>query len=319
MRTLLHLSSRDAARSISEHSSYAQPGRRRERPTQTDDVRTVALIGEVCPPASLDIESTIATRSLQRGRKSKSSNGHDKVARPRLGSSARTPDPSPDESDNRAPSTTPAKPAVVLVHSRAVFRDCFARCLEISYEDHVVYPFASTVDWLSATEPLASTPTVVIIVIEPGDASSMVDLGRLEDISEKTPVIVVSDIDDVDHIVRTLKRGARGYIPSSLPFNIAVEAVRLVEAGGVFLPASSFVDRQQPGSPAKAGVALTDRQTAVLEEIRQGKANKQIAYKLNMSEHTVKVHLRHIMKKLKARNRTEVAIFSESLLANSKA
>ena len=56
----------------------------------------------------------------------------------------------------------------------------------------------------------------------------------------------------------------------------------------------------------------------VVEEIRHGKANKQIAYELNMSEHTVKVHLRHIMRKLKARNRTEVAVLSSSLLTGGK-
>jgi DNA-binding NarL/FixJ family response regulator len=162
------------------------------------------------------------------------------------------------------------------------------------------------------------TPAVAIIVVESGDASSLADLELLETAPEKMPVIVVSDSDDVDHIVRTLKRGARGYIPSSLPFNIAVEAVRLVEAGGVFVPASSFVDREQSPAHAKPGVTWTERQLAVIEEIRQGKANKQIAYELNMSEHTVKVHLRHIMRKLKARNRTEVAIFSESVVGYSK-
>ena len=47
-------------------------------------------------------------------------------------------------------------------------------------------------------------------------------------------------------------------------------------------------------------------------------ANKQIAYELNMSEHTVKVHLRHIMRKLKARNRTEVAVLSGNLVTGHK-
>ena len=52
---------------------------------------------------------------------------------------------------------------------------------------------------------------------------------------------------------------------------------------------------------------FTSRQAAVVEALRKGKANKIIAYELNMCESTVKVHVRSIMKKLKARNRTEVA------------
>jgi DNA-binding NarL/FixJ family response regulator len=52
---------------------------------------------------------------------------------------------------------------------------------------------------------------------------------------------------------------------------------------------------------------FTLRQTEVVEALRRGKANKIIAYELNLRESTVKVHIRNIMKKLKATNRTEVA------------
>jgi DNA-binding NarL/FixJ family response regulator len=62
------------------------------------------------------------------------------------------------------------------------------------------------------------------------------------------------------------------------------------------------------GAAANCGLSgLTSRQLAVLESVRRGKANKVIAYELNMCESTVKVHLRNIMKKLRARNRTEAA------------
>ncbi len=52
---------------------------------------------------------------------------------------------------------------------------------------------------------------------------------------------------------------------------------------------------------------FTARQAAVADALRRGKANKIIAYELNLCESTVKVHIRNIMKKLKAKNRTEVA------------
>ena len=110
------------------------------------------------------------------------------------------------------------------------------------------------------------TPSLAIIVIDPGDTSNLAEL--LEDMPESLPVIVVSDIEDADQIVRTLQRGARGYIPTNLPLSIAVEAVRLVGAGGVFVPASSFVHGKQPPTPDKSGEILTKRETAVVEEIR---------------------------------------------------
>jgi DNA-binding NarL/FixJ family response regulator len=211
------------------------------------------------------------------------------------------------------------KPGIVVIHSRAVFRDCFVRCLEISYEDHEIFSFANVAEWCGSKEPSALAATVVIAVIDSGDELNVAAVEFLENAAASVPVIIVSDVDDLNHIVCTLKSGVRGYIPTSLPFNIAVEAVRLVKAGGTFVPASSFVhDRNGQQTALKTGVLLTERQMKVVEEIRHGKANKQIAYELNMSEHTVKVHLRHIMRKLKAKNRTEVAIMSGDLFAGSK-
>jgi DNA-binding NarL/FixJ family response regulator len=211
------------------------------------------------------------------------------------------------------------KPGIVVIDSRAVFRDCFARCLEVAYGDHEIFSFANLAEWCNSREPNALAAAVIIIVIDSGDEFDFASLEFLETAAANIPVVIVSDVDDLNHIVRTLKSGVRGYIPTSLPFNIAVEAVRLVKAGGTFVPASSFVhDRNAPQPAPKTGVLLTERQMKVVEEICHGKANKQIAYELHMSEHTVKVHLRHIMRKLKARNRTEVAVLSRDLFAGSK-
>jgi DNA-binding NarL/FixJ family response regulator len=211
------------------------------------------------------------------------------------------------------------KPGIVVIHGRAVFRDCFVRCLEISYKDHEIFSFANVAEWSCSQEPSALAAAVVIAVIDSSDEFNVTAAEFLESAAANVPVVIVSDVDDLDHIVRTLKSGARGYIPTSLPFNIAVEAVRLVKAGGTFVPASSFVhDRNGQPTAMKTSALLTERQMKVVEEIRHGKANKQIAYELNMSEHTVKVHLRHIMRKLKAKNRTEVAVMSNDLLAGSR-
>lgn len=63
---------------------------------------------------------------------------------------------------------------------------------------------------------------------------------------------------------------------------------------------------------------LTATQMAVGEAIRQGKANKQIAYELDIGESTVKVHIRNIMKKLNAKNRTEVAVKVKEFIRSSQ-
>lgn len=127
------------------------------------------------------------------------------------------------------------------------------------------------------------------------------------------PVVLVADSDDITQIVHALELGVQGYIPSSIGVRVCVEAIALVLAGGTFVPGSSLLSikklLEQSGGEAQPpmGGMFTHRQAAVVEALRRGKANKIIAYELNLRESTVKVHIRNIMKKLKATNRTEVA------------
>ena len=73
-------------------------------------------------------------------------------------------------------------------------------------------------------------------------------------------------------------------------------------------------DLPQPAQPEEE---LTSRQAAVAERLRRGKPNKIVAYELNMCESTVKVHIRNIMKKLQATNRTEAGFKLNAMLAES--
>ena len=212
--------------------------------------------------------------------------------------------------DHASPAAT--RHGIVVVHHRAIFRECFVRCLELSYKSHDIFAFTDITAWRQSGNQSARSPAVIVFFVDGVDTQSTEDLNYLETAAASVPVVIMSDIDDANHIMRALKGGARGYIPTSLPFNVAVEAVRLVEAGGTFVPASSFeLDRDRSGTTPKPADLLTERQMMVAEALCQGLANKQIAYELRMSEHTVKVHLRHIMRKLKARNRTEVAVLTK--------
>jgi len=115
---------------------------------------------------------------------------------------------------------------------------------------------------------------------------------------------------------------ASGYIPTSVSLAIAIEAMRLVRAGGVYAPAAGVIAANCKNSPAKNGTGaqnamFTERQTAILNVLCKGKPNKIIAYELGMCESTVKVHVRNIMKKLKATNRTQIAYLVRELMNQS--
>jgi DNA-binding NarL/FixJ family response regulator len=205
-----------------------------------------------------------------------------------------------------------ARPYIVVIHQRAFIRECFARCLETSYAGHDVVALESVTAWRDFEDGGRISPTVIVYFVEGRDPSNFSCLDVLEEIAAEAPVLIVSDTDDVNDVVRAFKSGVRGYIPTSLPFNVVVEVVRLVQAGGTYVPTNFALQEKRSGETSKGNDLLTERQLMVVGALCQGMANKQIAYKLSMSEHTVKVHLRHIMRKLNARNRTEVAILSKS-------
>jgi DNA-binding NarL/FixJ family response regulator len=140
----------------------------------------------------------------------------------------------------------------------------------------------------------------------------------IRELTEIAPVIILSPIDNPHAMLTALENGARGYIPTaSTSLELTIEIIRLVRAGGTFVPASSLSlqMKKREGSAVRATSAeqFTPRQMAVLHYLRLGKANKIIAHELALSEGTVKAHIRNIMKKMGVTNRTEVACRAQTL------
>jgi DNA-binding NarL/FixJ family response regulator len=131
--------------------------------------------------------------------------------------------------------------------------------------------------------------------------------------------MVLGKNDDLNKVLLALSQGANGYISISAGFDVFVQALRFVGAGGTYVPAQCLIEAKQApaaaSNQASPASLFTNRELAVIQAIRKGKPNKVIAYELNLCESTVKVHVRHIMKKLHARNRTDVAIKSAELAA----
>ena len=143
------------------------------------------------------------------------------------------------------------------------------------------------------------------------------------------PFIVMSELEDPSEVMLATRLGARGYLPVSLPLRQAITAIRLVGEGGIYIPpcvlfasstdsvpgpaATQEVKESSVSEEAKENPTnLSPRQMEVLRLLHEGKQNKIIAYELGMCESTVKVHVRNLMKKLKARNRTQLALLTRS-------
>ncbi len=148
------------------------------------------------------------------------------------------------------------------------------------------------------------------------------------------PIVIVSDREEADEVVAAFRSGVRGFVPTSLDPSVALRAFTFIIGGGSFFPPSAllhphpFPERAhrsyaagngavavQEDGPGKGGSDLTHRQHEVLDRLRHGKSNKVIARELQMQESTVKVHVRQIMRKLGAANRTQAALLAEMHLS----
>jgi DNA-binding NarL/FixJ family response regulator len=216
--------------------------------------------------------------------------------------------------------TSSHKATIVVIDERVLPRDCLVKCLRMATQTHLVLAFSTLAEWQEVEK---NYPPVAVIMFcshrqNRMDMEIERDLPFVSHDGTAIPVVIISEKEDADHVLAALESGARGYIPTSLTLDVAVGAMQFVEAGGTFVPASTLTswkhanDASLPHDSPLRGL-FTARQAAVLECLRRGKANKQIAYELSMSEGTVKVHVRNIMKKLRVHNRTEVAVLASSL------
>ncbi len=134
----------------------------------------------------------------------------------------------------------------------------------------------------------------------------------------ETPIIILSAVFDREIVQKTIELGAAGYIPKTSSNAVILSAVNLVLSGGVYIPAELLQDvsqsefnllKQLETLPENQDVRekikiLSPRQIDVLKLIAKGKANKQIAYDLGLTEGTVKLHVTAILKLLNVYNRT---------------
>jgi DNA-binding NarL/FixJ family response regulator len=215
------------------------------------------------------------------------------------------------------------KTRITVIDENALSRSCLMRCLVASEADFATEGYRNVEEWRQVA---ANGQISIVLLCATGQKSTEIAVRRDVDfVTQNAPearVIVVSDLEDPAEIVGALERGARGYISMSSNLDVAIAAIRLVRAGGTFVPASGLLSSRGAAAAPAAEVdtrskqrqnLFTQRQLEVIDRLRKGESNKLIAYKLNMGECTVKVHVRNIMRKIKARNRTEIAFLTNEL------
>ena len=199
---------------------------------------------------------------------------------------------------------------IAVIESRTFIGECIRRSVQSAFPLPVLT--YSTAIALEQQGLLTSPKLILISWVADNREASVNALKVLAELAPRIPVIVLAYTNDTELARTAICHGAKGYIPVTMGFEIAIEAVRFVLAGGTYVPMDLLLvggwSGDAPSEPPPTSGLVTARELAVVRAIQKGKSNKVIAYELNMCESTVKVHVRRIMKKLNAKNRTEVAI-----------
>lgn len=203
---------------------------------------------------------------------------------------------------------------ILIGDDHVLFREGLRRLLE-QLKEGSEFQEASSFDELVAMCGSDKTFDLVLTDLRMPGWPGFSGIGTLRGQQPDAKIVVVSASEAHADVRDALEHGAAGYIPKSSSVKIMLSALDLIFSGGVYVPATVLRDSGDadvraavpPADPALEQL-LTQRQREVLERLREGKSNKQIAHELGLSEGTVKIHMTAIFKSLGVRNRTQAAM-----------
>ncbi|WP_430232740.1 LuxR C-terminal-related transcriptional regulator [Nitrosomonas communis] len=221
------------------------------------------------------------------------------------------------------------KTGVALIDSRPLTRISISHLLTSFSDDFVILSYPDIDEFVA--EYVDCPYKLEAILINAGVTRVSEDhisngIQRLKHKHPNLPLVLLSDRDELVDILDAIQIGVRGYISSTFSPAKIIHSLQLVISGGTFIPSKALLEiiektakpiaEERPNGGKIDPAALqtfTSRQMEVFELLRQGKSNKFIAYELGMQECTVKVHVREIMAKLKATNRTHAAFIASQI------
>jgi two-component system NarL family response regulator len=197
------------------------------------------------------------------------------------------------------PAVATTKASVLLVDDHALLRTGVANIINQEPDLRVVAEAGNGLQAIDAYQ--RHRPDVTLLDLRMPIMEGVEAVRRIRDLDPNARIVILTTYDTDDEISRALKAGAKAYVLKDISADGLLKCIRDVLAGKTYLA---------PAAAAKLAegvtrVQLTPREMATLKLVADGKANKEIATALDISERTVKTHLAHLFEKLGATSRTE--------------
>ncbi|SPU54619.1 Response regulator protein vraR [Brevundimonas vesicularis] len=196
---------------------------------------------------------------------------------------------------------------IVVADDHPLFRAALRSAVDKAAPGAEVVECASLAEARAAM--VAGPVDLLLLDLKLSDSEGMAGLAAVRAEQPTVPVAVVSASEDAPVVRHALGLGAAGFIPKSSSLPQMVEAIAAILAGDSWAPDVPEADDDLAGRVA----SLTPSQLRILEGLKAGRLNKQIAFDLGVSEATIKAHLTSVFRKLGVQNRTQAVILAKSL------
>jgi len=204
----------------------------------------------------------------------------------------------------------------LICDDHAMMREALAGAVAIGWPDARVVQAA---DFPQAWHAAAGRPDLIISDLAMPGAGPVEGVRRLRQAAPMSPILVVTGNEEDEVLLALFELGIAGFAPKTSKSAVIEAAVRLVLAGGRYLPprVAELAAEKASGGPRPHGHGsaprLTERQTDVLTRVALGRSNKEIARELDLSPATVKAHIAAGLAVLGATNRTEAVVRAREL------
>ena len=200
----------------------------------------------------------------------------------------------------------------LIIDDHPLFREALQSAVQLEYPDVETVEARSVAEALDLLAGSSQFDLALLDLSIPG-VQGFEGLLQLRTRHPRLPVVVVSGHEEPKIISEALSYGAAGFIPKSVRKSDLAAAIRHVMEGAVYVPEgydapAANDDLSDRAEMVKRLATLTPQQLRVLQMLRQGMLNKQIAYELQVGETTVKAHVSEILRKLNVYSRTQAVI-----------
>jgi two-component system, NarL family, nitrate/nitrite response regulator NarL len=203
--------------------------------------------------------------------------------------------------------------SILIVDDHPLFRRGVRQLLEIEPKFRVVGEAANGVRALELARELQ--PDLVLLDLHMKGMDGLDVLRRLKDTDFDGKVVVLTVSDSADDLVAAIRAGADGYLLKDTDPELLLERLRAAIYGQVVVSENlstvlARALREEAVADERDAAVLTEREQDILRCLAAGMSNKLIARDLDIAEGTVKVHVKHLLRKLKLRSRVEAAVWA---------